>query len=244
MGRFEGKVVVVTGSSSGIGEAAARSFADEGATVVVNSSTSVEAGEAVAADLPGGSYVQADVSDPDAARRLIDATLERHGHLDVLVNNAGTTQVIPHHDLDAVTDEIFRRIIDVNLFGTWQLTKLAMPHLKATGDGAVVNVTSIAGVRATGSSIPYAVSKAALNHLTALLANVCGPEVRINAVAPGLVQTPWTADWGAIHDMVAERNPLKRTATAQDVADVILSAAAAKYVTGQVIVVDGGTTLA
>src|SRR5262249_46290926 len=154
---------------------------------------------------------------------------------DVLVNNAGTTKVIPHHDLDAVTDEVFRRIIDVNLFGTWQLTKLALPHLKATGDGSVVNVTSVAGVRATGSSIPYAVSKAAINHLTALLANVVGPEVRVNAVAPGLIRTPWTQDWGPVHDMIGDRAPLKRSGEADDVAEVVVDVAGSAYLTGQVI---------
>ena len=244
MGRYDGKVVLVTGSSSGIGEAAAHRFAEAGATVVVNSATSVDAGEAVAAALPGASYFQADVSDPQAAAALIDHTVSTHGHLDVLVNNAGTTKVIPHHDLDAVTDEVFRRIIDVNLFGTWQLTQLALPHLRATGDGSVVNVTSIAGVRATGSSIPYAVSKAALNHLTVLLANVVGPEVRINAVAPGLVRTPWTQDWGPLHEIIAERAPLGRSAEADDIAQVIADVAAASYMTGQVVVVDGGVTLA
>jgi ketoreductase RED2 len=244
MGRFDGKVVLVTGSSSGIGEATAQQFADAGATVVVNSATSVDAGEAVAARLPGASYCQADVSDPAAAAALVDHVVGTHGRLDVLVNNAGTTKVIPHHDLDAITDEVFRRIIDVNLFGTWQLTHLALPHLKATGDAAVVNVTSIAGVRATGSSIPYAVSKAALNHLTVLLANVVGPEVRMNAVAPGLVRTPWTADWGPIHDMFGDRAPLGRSGEPEDIAEVIVDVAASSYLTGQVIVVDGGVTLA
>lgn len=244
MGRYDGKVVLVTGSSSGIGEASAHRFAEAGATVVVNSATSVDAGEAVAAALPGASYFQADVSDPAAAAALIDHTMSTHGHLDVLVNNAGTTKVIPHHDLDAVTDEVFRRIIDVNLFGTWQLTQLALPHLRATGAGSVVNVTSIAGVRATGSSIPYAVSKAALNHLTVLLANVVGPEVRMNAVAPGLVRTPWTQDWGPLHEVVADRAPLGRSAEADDIAEVIVDVAAAAYLTGQVVVVDGGLTLA
>ena len=244
MGRYDDKVVLVTGSSSGIGEAAAHRFAQAGATVVVNSATSVSAGEAVAAALPRASYFQADVSDPEAAAALIDHTVSTHGHLDVLVNNAGTTKVIPHHDLDAVTDEVFRRIIDVNLFGTWQLTQLALPHLKATGNGSVVNVTSIAGVRATGSSIPYAVSKAALNHLTVLLANVVGPEVRMNAVAPGLVRTPWTEDWGPLHEIVGDRAPLGRSAEADDIAEVIVDIAAAAYLTGQVIVVDGGLTLA
>jgi ketoreductase RED2 len=244
MGRYDGKVVLVTGSSSGIGESAAQRFANEGATVVVNSATSVAAGEAVAASLPKASYCQADVSDAAAAAALVDHVVATHGRLDVLVNNAGTTVVIPHHDLDAVTDDVFRRIIDVNLFGTWQLTHLALPHLKATGSGSVVNVTSIAGVRATGSSIPYAVSKAALNHLTVLLANVVGPEVRINAVAPGLVRTPWTEDWGPVHELIGQRAPLKRSGEPEDIAEVIVDIAAAAYLTGQVIVVDGGLTLA
>jgi ketoreductase RED2 len=243
MGRFEGKVALVTGSSSGIGEATARAFAAEGATVVVNSSSSVETGAAVAASLPAAAYVQADVRDPDASTALVEAVVDRFGHLDVLVNNAGITKVISHADLDAVTDEVFRDILEVNVLGTWRLTKLAMPHLKATGDGAVVNITSIAGVRPTGSSIPYAASKAALNHITALLARVTGPEVRVNAVAPGLVRTPWTADWGFMHDAMKGAAPLARSAEPTDVASVVLDVAAAAYMTGQVVVVDGGLTL-
>ncbi|MEZ5142612.1 MAG: SDR family oxidoreductase [Acidimicrobiales bacterium] len=243
MERFEGKVVLVTGSSSGIGEATARRFAAEGATVVVNSSSSVATGEAVAASLPSSSYVQADISDADDCGRLIDAVVGEHGHLDVLVNNAGVTEVIPHKDLDAVTDEIFRRILEVNVLGTWRLTRLAMPHLEATGDGAVVNITSLAGVRPTGSSIPYAASKAALNHLTALLGNVTGPAVRVNAVAPGLVRTPWTADWQPLHDAMATMNPLQRSAEPDDIAEVVVDVAAARYLTGQVVVVDGGLGL-
>jgi ketoreductase RED2 len=243
MGAFEGKVAVVTGASSGIGAATARLLAAEGASVVVNSSSSVEAGTAVASELASGSYVQADISDEDQCRRLVDETLQRWGRLDILVNNAGTTEVIPHHDLDAVTDEIFRRILDVNVLGTWYLSRAALPHLKATGDGAIVNVTSIAGVRPTGSSIPYAVSKAALNHLTLLLANVSGPEVRVNAVAPGLVATPWTADWDDLHAAVAARAPLGRSATAEDIADAIAGVLRARYLTGEVVLVDGGLSL-
>ena len=247
MSRFPGKVVVVTGSSSGIGEATARAFAAEGATVVVNSSTSVEAGQAVADDLISqgavASYLQADVSDAEARRHLIDTVIGDHGRLDVLVNNAGVTQVIPHHDLEAVTEEIFRRILDVNLIGTFELTKLAMGHLQATGDGAVVNITSVAGVRPTGSSVPYAVSKAALNHLTVLLANVAGPAVRVNAVAPGLIRTPWTADWGPLHDLMAERAPLGRSGEPDDIAGAVVDVAANRYLTGQVLVVDGGLSL-
>jgi ketoreductase RED2 len=243
MGRFNDRVVIVTGSSSGIGEATARAFAAEGAAVVVNSSTSVQAGEAVADSLPRAAYVQADIADPVASERLVAVALETFGRLDVLVNNAGVTRVIPHADLDAATDEVFREIFEVNVFGTFRLTRLALPHLRASGDGAVVNVTSIAGVRPTGSSIPYAASKAALNHLTALLANVSGPEVRINAVAPGLVRTPWTADWGALHDSMEHRVPAGRSAEPVDVAEVIVDVAAARYVTGQVVLVDGGMSL-
>jgi ketoreductase RED2 len=243
MGRFEGKVVLVTGSSSGIGEATARAFDAEGASVVVNSASSVDAGEKVAASLGKAAYIQADVSDAEASERLVQQAVDRFGRLDVLVNNAGVTEVIPHHDLDAVTDEIFRRIFEVNVLGTFRLTKLALPHLKANGNGAVVNVTSVAGVRPTGSSVPYAVSKAALNHLTALLAKVTGPEVRVTAVAPGLVRTPWTQDWGPLHDAMSTMAPLGRSGEPTDVASVVVDLAASSYITGDVVVVDGGFTL-
>ncbi len=243
MGALEGKVAVVTGSSSGIGEAVARRFAAEGATVVVSSATSVEAGEAVAGSLPSASYVQCDISDEAACRRLVDAALERHGRLDVLVNNAGTTKVIPHKDLDAATDDVWRRILDVNLMGTWYLSRAALPALKATGDGVIVNVTSLAGVKAAGSSIPYAVSKAALNHLTRLMANVSGPEVRINAVAPGLIATPWTADWDAQHAAIRAGAPLARSGEPDDIAATVLGVVVSRYMTGEVVLADGGVHL-
>jgi ketoreductase RED2 len=236
-------VAIVTGSSSGIGESTARRLASEGAGVVVNSASSVDAGRSVAADLTDAMYVQGDVSDEAQARALVDAALERWGRLDIVVNNAGWTTVIPHDDLDAVTDDVFRRILDVNLFGTWYLTRAARPHLAATGDGVVVNVTSVAGVRPTGSSVPYAVSKAAINHLTVLLANVCGPDVRVNAVAPGLVATPWTEDWDNLHAAVAAISPLGRSAVPDDVAEVIVGLVHSSYVTGEVVLVDGGLNL-
>jgi ketoreductase RED2 len=239
---LEGKVAIVTGSSSGIGAAVARSLAADGATVVVNSSSSVEAGEAVA-DEVGGTYVQGDIADRDQARRIVEETVDRHGRLDVLINNAGTTSVIPHHDLDALTPDVWHRILDVNVLGTWWVTQAAIPHLRATGDGCIVNVTSLAGVRPRGSSIPYAVSKAALNHLTVLLANVVGPEVRVNAIAPGLVATPWTADWDAAHEAVRHLAPLGRSATPEDVAELTMGVVRSRYVTGTVVLVDGGMAL-
>ena len=242
-GQLDGKVAVITGSSSGIGAAAARSMAAEGARIVVNSASSVAAGEALAGELPDAAYVQADISDESQARALVDASLERYGRLDILVNNAGATRVIPHHDLDAVTDDDWQRILGTNIVGTWYVTRAAVDSLRADGGGCVINVTSIAGVRPTGSSIPYAVSKAALNHLTLLLANVLGPEIRVNAVAPGLVDTPWTADWGPVKQTWADRAPLRRTGTPEDVARVCLTVATAEWMTGEVVLVDGGMHL-
>ena len=243
MDRLDGNVAIVTGSSSGIGEATARRLANLGARVVVNSSSSVEAGAAVADSLPTESlYVQADISDQAQGHDLIARTVDRFGRLDILVNNAGWTTRVPHTDLDALTDEIFRKTFDVNVFGTWWLTKAAMPHLRESTDGNVVTITSIAGLRPIGSSIAYAMSKAALNHMTALLAKACGP-VRVNAVAPGLVATPWTSQWEDQHAAVAATTPLHRSATSEDCAEAVIGLIRSSYVTGHVVVVDGGTSL-
>jgi len=240
---FDGKVVLVTGSSSGIGEAAARAFADAGATVVVNSASSVAAGQALAASLPGASYVQANIADEDEAARLVATTLRHHGRLDVLVNNAGVTQVIPHSDLRAADLSVWKRIFDVNVFGTWAVTVAAVEALRASR-GAIINVSSVTGVRPIGSSIPYACSKAAINHQTVLLAKALGPEVRVNAVAPGLIDTPWTADMDKMRQFVSEVAPLRRSGTTDEVASMMLTLAASPYVTGQVVAVDGGLNIA
>jgi ketoreductase RED2 len=237
---FAGRVVLVTGSSSGIGEQVARRFSALGATVVVNSSSSVEAGERVSAELPGESYyVRADIADADQSRALIDAVIGRSGRLDVLVNNAGWTARVDHRDLDALTDEIFLKTFEVNVFGTWFLTKAAMPHLKASDDGNVVTISSVAGVRPVGSSIAYAMSKAALNHMTLCLAKSHGP-VRVNAVAPGLVVTPWTEDWQDLHEGIAKLNPVPRIAMPDDCAEAVLALVRNRYVSGEVMLVDGG----
>ncbi len=243
MSELEGRVALVTGSSSGIGAAVATTLAERGASVVVNSASSVAAGQQLAADLPDAMYVQADVSDRASAERLVAAAIDRYGRLDIVVNNAGTTTVIPHHDLDAATNEIWERILRVNVLGTWNVSKAAVPHLRTAGDSIILNITSLAGVRPVGSSIPYAVSKAALNHLTALLANVLGPEIRVHAVAPGLIDTPWTTDWDALRETVREAAPLRRSGSPQDVADACVALIDARYATGQVLVVDGGMAL-
>jgi ketoreductase RED2 len=236
-------VVAVTGSSSGIGAATARAFAAEGASVLVNSSRSVAEGEAMAASLADAHYVQGDVAEPGAPERIVAAALDTWGRLDVLVNNAGTTALIPHHDLQAASVDVWRRIFEVNVFGTWAMSVAAMPALREAR-GSIVNVASVAGVRPTGSSIPYAASKAAVNHMTLLLAKVVGPEVRVNAVAPGLVDTPWTEDWEIVREVVQQVAPLKRSGQPGDVAEVIVALARAAYVTGQVVVIDGGLSVA
>ncbi len=238
-----GRVALVTGSSSGIGEETARRLSALGASVVVNSASSVEAGKAVADSLPGDAlYVQADISDQAQGHALVDATIERFGRLDILVNNAGWTTVVPHHELDDLTDEIFDKTFQVNVYGTWWLTKAAIPHLRAADDPNVVTITSIAGVRPVGSSMAYSMSKAALNQMTQLLAKSYGP-IRFNAVAPGLVATPWTESWDAQHAAVAKMAPIGRSATPEDCAEAVLAFVRNGYTTGQILVVDGGLTL-
>ncbi|NBT25430.1 MAG: SDR family NAD(P)-dependent oxidoreductase, partial [Actinobacteria bacterium] len=171
MAEFTDRVAIVTGSSSGIGEEVAKRLGALGATVVVNSATSVDAGMRVASEIgSNATYIQADIADKNAGERLVDETISRFGRLDILINNAGWTTLVDHRNLDALTDDIFDRTFDVNVKGTWMLTKYALDHLKKSDDGNVVTITSIAGVRPVGSSIAYAMSKAALNHMTVLLA--------------------------------------------------------------------------
>jgi len=239
--RLAGKVAVVTGSTSGIGEAIARRFVSEGAAVVINSSRSVDRGKALAGELEEALYVQGDIANEEDCDRIISETVAAFDTIDILVNNAGTTEVIPHGDLEAATDEIWRRILDVNLVGTWRMSKFAMPHLRTAG-GSIINITSIAGLRPRGSSIPYAVSKAALNPLTLLLARAVGPEVRVNAVAPGLIDTPWTEDWDEVRESVQDIAPLRRSGVPGDIAEACVSFALSAYITGQVLAVDGGLT--
>ena len=213
-----------------------------GGSVVVNSASSIEAGERLADELSDRSfYVQADISEPEDRQRLVEQAVERMGGLDVLVNNAGWTTSIDQRELEAFTEEIFRKTFEVNVFGTWELTKLARPHLLKSSDPSVVTVTSIAGIRPIGSSVAYSMSKAALNHMTRLMAKSHGP-IRFNAVAPGLVATPWTEDWNEMHEQVSMSAPLRRSATPEDIAQAVVGVLRSKYMTGAIVVVDGGLT--
>lgn len=240
-GRLDG-VALVTGSSSGIGEAIARRLAAEGMTVVVNSHASGERGQRIAQEI-GGHYVAADIADPAASRAMVEEVVGRLGRLDLLINNAGTTRVIPHADLDAADRPVWREIFETNVFGTWDLSVAAMPHLRTSPAGHIVMITSLGGQRPLGSCLPYAVSKAALDHMTRVLASTVGPEVRVNAVAPGFVDTPWTSRWDEMRAAVAAQVPLQRVAEPDDVAVAVAGLHRMCYVTGQVLQVDGGRHL-
>jgi len=208
------RLALVTGSTSGIGAAIARRLVREGYVVALHSRASVETGRALALELGHASYTQADLSQEDECRRLIRDVLREHGRLDVLVNNAAITESIPHADLQTATPAVWNRLMQVNVIAPWLLIAEAEPALrKACADGrpgCIVNITSHAGVRPKGASIPYAASKAALNHVTRLLAAALAPQIRVNALAPGLTDTPMTASWTAAHELWRERAPMRR----------------------------------
>jgi NAD(P)-dependent dehydrogenase (short-subunit alcohol dehydrogenase family) len=210
-------------------------------TVAVHSRSSRDAGEALAAEL-GGSYHQADLAEDAAAQGLVPEVLAEHGRLDVLVNNAGISWPVPHAELDGLTASDWRQLLDVNLIAPWLLCTAALPALRDSG-GCIVNVTSHAGVRPKGSSVAYAASKAALNHVTKLLAAALGPDVRVNAVAPGLVDTPLTESWTEAQDLWKTVSPTRRAAQPSDVAELISAVVHNSYLTGEVILLDGGLNL-
>ena len=243
MGGLDGKVALVTGSSSGIGEASARMLAAAGVHVMVNSSSSVEAGTAIANELPTESdYLRGDIPDEAQCEALVAGTVDRFGKLDILVNNAGWTTRLDHADLSLMTNDVLFKTIEVNVYGTWWMSKAAMPHLKAQ-EGTIVNVTSIAGLRPLGSSLADGMAKAALNSLTEDMAKFQKP-VRVNAVAPGLVATPWTSDWDDLHAGIAAMVPCGRSATPEDCAQAVMTCITNTYMNGTILKVDGGTTLA
>jgi NAD(P)-dependent dehydrogenase (short-subunit alcohol dehydrogenase family) len=237
-------VALITGATSGIGAAIARRLAADGFAVVLHSRSSAEAGRAMAADVDDAIYVQADLADEAARVRLIDQAAAQWGRLDVLVNNAGISRVIPHGDLVAATPAIWRELHEVNVIAPWHLITLAEPHLRRSdASPCIVNIASHAGVRPKGASIPYAVSKAGLVHMTKLLAVSLAPAIRVNAIAPGLVDTPMTADWAAAQTLWREQAPMRRAALPEDIADVAAMLVASKYITGEIVMADGGLNL-
>jgi 3-oxoacyl-[acyl-carrier protein] reductase len=250
---LRGAVAIVTGSSSGVGAATARLLAEKGARVLINCAHDVGAGERVVAECKAlgtdAALCQADVSSDSDCRRLAESALKKWGGIDVLINSAGTTKSVSHYNLEGLSSDDFIRIFSVNTVGPFQMARAVAPHMKARGEGAIVNVSSTAGLRGTGSSIAYAVSKAGLNTLTQSLARVLAPEIRVNAVCPGFIQGRWLKK--ALGDAYDEHkahwetmSPLKKAATPEEVAATILWLVdSAVLMTGQIIVADAGMTL-
>ncbi len=244
------RVAIVTGSSSGIGAATALELSRRGWSVVINYAKSAEAAKQVAAQCGDAVAVQADVGRDGDCRRLAQSALDRWGRVDALVNNAGTTKFVPHANLDDLSDEDFLRIYRVNVVAAFQMTRACASALRAAR-GAVVNVSSLAAFLGTGSSIAYAASKGALNTLTHSLARVLAPEVRVNAVQPGVVDTPWMREgYGAerfkeLSARYAANAPLNATCKPEDVAETICwLLEGGRMITGETIFVDAGFHLA
>lgn len=240
-------VALVTGSTSGIGAAIARRLSKDGFAVIVHSRSSAEAGHALAQDLPNAAYVQADLAIEADRERLIRDAIAIWGRLDVLVNNAGISRVIPHEDLLAATPDAWQELHEVNVVAPFRLVAYAQSALRdaaARGKaGCIINVSSHAGVRPKGASIPYAATKAALNHVTRLLALSLAPHIRVNAVAPGLVDTPMTADWTQAQQIWKEQSPMRRAASPDDIAQAVAMLVASDYLTGEILLSDGGLNL-
>jgi 3-oxoacyl-[acyl-carrier protein] reductase len=238
------KVALVTGSATGVGRACAVRFAQLGFAVGVNYSKSEDdARETVRLVEAAGApalLCRATVADEGQVRQMVARTVETFGRLDVLVNNAGMTHFVAHTDLDALTDAVWDEIFQVNLKGAFYASRAATPLLRER-KGSIVNVSSVAGLQGHGSSIPYSASKAAMNSLTKSLARAFAPDVRVNAVAPGPIQTRWLVGREEQVDRAIAQTPLKRAATPDDIADVIeFLALGTALVTGQVVVADGG----
>lgn len=249
---FQGKSVIVTGASSGMGRAAAVQFAAHGARVVVNYSSSKDLAEETAEIIrkAGGTAIvcQGDVSEDEDARRVVKTAVDAFGRLDVLINNAGTTAFIPFDDLESAGPEVWLKLYSVNVVGSFLCARAAAPEMKKNGGGVVINNASVSGHRPQGSSIPYCSSKAAVLHMTRCLAIALGPEIRVCSVSPGYIKdTLWTSkrenfDAEKAAQEGARMSLLGKTGTASDIADAMLYLASdeAKFCTGIDVLVDGG----
>jgi len=253
---IKGRAAIVTGSSSedGIGAACARILASRGCNVVVNYASDKAGGEKIAGECKATGVdsiaVQADVSKDEDCKRLVQAAVDRWGRLDVLINNAATTKTIPHKRMDLLDADEFIRVYSVNLIGNYQMCRAAAPHLKATGDAAIVNISSIGAFQGAGSSIAYAASKGALNTMTMSMARALAPQVRVNALCPGGLLGSWTrkimteAQYQARVRETETEFPLKRGVWPIDVARAALFLIEhATVMTGECLRMDAGQHL-
>ena len=249
----QGGVFIITGSATGLGATVAQKLAAKGGRVVINYTRSeAEAREsAEACRAAGGEAIlcQADVSSDDDCRRMAAVALEQWGRIDGLVNNAATSVIVPHHDLEGLASEDFERVLSVNVVGAFQMARAVTPSMQEQGKGAIVNISSGSGFSGSGSSIAYAASKAALNVMTFSLARALAPEIRVNAVCPGVMQTRWWRDglgdgYEGFIERYAASAPLQTAGTTEAVADpVVWLLEGAEHVTGETILVDAGSHL-
>lgn len=246
-GRGEKRVALVTGSTSGIGMTIAQRLAKDGFVIAFHSKSSVLVGQSLAAAHPGSSYFQADLSDQNQSRNLAAEVISHYGRLDVLVNNAGISATIPHASLKEASPEIWRSLYEVNVIAPWTLITEAELALRQSSNrecpSCILNISSHAGIRPKGASIPYSASKAALNHMTKLLAVSLAPQIRVNAIAPGLVETPMSQHWRAARKLWKERSPMGRGAQPEEIAQVAAMLVSSHYLTGEIVISDGGLNL-
>lgn len=247
MTKFAQQVALVTGGGTGIGEATCLMFAEEGAAVAVNYSRSKTEAEAVVAKIEssGGRAVavQADVSDNGQVCAMVDEVMATFGRLDIVVNNGGTTERVQYTDLDGMTEQAWDRIMAVNAKGTFLCSRAAIKVMKEQGSGQIINTTSISAYTGQGSCIAYSASKAAIINITRALAISQAPQIRVNAVAPGVVETRWIEGMEEFTEPHREATPMKRLATPEDVALAIFGLAVNEFITGKTLVVDGGRSL-
>lgn len=241
---LEGKVAIVTGASNGIGAATARMLAAAGAIVYVGYNKGAERANKLIAELPGRGHraVNIVLEDSSTMLRLAEEIGKAHGHLDVLVNSAGFTKPIAHRNIDALDDALFDSMMVANVRGPFAMIRTFAPLLKASGQGVVVNVSSISAFTGTGSSLVYCAAKAALDTMTISLGRVLGPEIRVLCASPGAVETDFVAgrDHAAM-EKIAQASPLKKIVQPDDVARTIIACITHLTVsTGVRIVCDGG----
>jgi 3-oxoacyl-[acyl-carrier protein] reductase len=252
MRQLEGKVALVTGAAVGIGRAIAVAYGREGAKVVVNFSKSQEEAEKTAEMVKqvGGDplVIQADVAQDRKVRAMVAQILERFGRIDILVNNAGITAFVDFPDLEGLTDEIWDRLYTVNVKGTFFCCRAVVPPMRKQGHGRIINIASVAGIWPQGSSIAYSASKAAVIHLSKCLARTLAPEIQVNVIAPGFIaDTRWNVGRPNLEETIQkaiQAAPLQRAGKPEDIADAALFLATrADFMTGDIMIVDGGRVL-